>query len=53
MQADLTSANLTGAHMYGVSAWNVTLERTVQKELSITRTDEPRITVDDLQIGQS
>jgi pentapeptide repeat protein len=52
VQADLTSANLTGAHIYGVSAWNVTLDRTVQKELSITRTDEPRITVDDLEIGQ-
>ena len=52
VQANLTNADLTGAHVYGVAAWNVNLKDAVQRNLSITRTNEPSITVDDLQIAQ-
>jgi uncharacterized protein YjbI with pentapeptide repeats len=52
VQANLRRANLNGAHVYGISAWNVVLDGARQRSLSITRTNEPLITVDDLQVAQ-
>ena len=51
--ADLTDANLTGCHVYGVSAWGLKLsDETSQRNLSITKYDEPEITVDDIEVAQ-
>jgi uncharacterized protein YjbI with pentapeptide repeats len=49
---DLTNADLTGAHVYGISAWNIKLDGTVQRDLIITPDDEPEISVDNLEVAQ-
>jgi uncharacterized protein YjbI with pentapeptide repeats len=65
--ADLTGANLEGAtlvdtdlhgatlshcHVYGLAAWDVRLDGTVQKNLRITPPNHPEIWVDDLEVAQ-
>jgi uncharacterized protein YjbI with pentapeptide repeats len=55
VDADLTEADLENCSVYGVSAWNTTLDRAVQKNLLITdpsTTWEPPIWVDDLEVAQ-
>jgi uncharacterized protein YjbI with pentapeptide repeats len=66
-KADLTGANLRFARLvdtnledailancvvFGVSAWDLNLNRTYQRNLIITQPDEPAITVDDLEVAQ-
>jgi len=52
VETNLTNANLTGCRIYGVSAWNLTLEGAPQKDLIITHKNEPVITVDNLEVAQ-
>lgn len=52
VEADLTGANLTGCRVYGVSAWNVKLEESTQQSLTITPPNEPKITVDNIEVAQ-
>jgi uncharacterized protein YjbI with pentapeptide repeats len=53
LQTDFTDAVLTGCNVYGMSAWDVTLERAVQADLRITRRDDPTaISVDNLEVAQ-
>ena len=52
IRANLTEANLTSCSIYGISAWNVQLERAVQSGLIITPPNEPIITVDSLEVAQ-
>ena len=52
LETNLEHADLTGCRVYGISAWNVHLENTIQENLVITREDEPDITVDNLEIAQ-
>ncbi len=49
---NLTKANLTNCVIYGISAWDVQLEGTIQLNLVITPPDQPTITVDNLKIAQ-
>ena len=49
---NLTNANLTGCHIYGISAWNLKLEEAKQANLVITPPHEPVITVDNLEVAQ-
>ena len=51
MEADLPGADLTGCYIYGVSAWNLKLERTKQQNLVITH-GKPEITVDNIEVAQ-
>jgi uncharacterized protein YjbI with pentapeptide repeats len=48
----LANANLTGCRVYGMSAWDLSLEGATQKDLIITRWDQPQITVDNLEVAQ-
>lgn len=48
----LTNADLSGARVYGVSAWNTKLEGVIQRDLIITKDGEPEITVDNLEVAQ-
>ena len=52
VETNLTNAEISGCRIYGASAWNVTLENTSQKDMVISRKDEPVVTVDDLEVGQ-
>ena len=52
IETRLDKANLTGCVVYGLSAWDVQLEGTIQADLVITKQDTHAITVDDLQIAQ-
>jgi hypothetical protein len=49
---DLCGADLTGCRIYGISAWDLKLERAIQRDLMITRSDQPKITVDSIEVGQ-
>jgi uncharacterized protein YjbI with pentapeptide repeats len=49
---DFMGADLTGCRVYGVSAWNLKLERTKQQNLVITPENEPEITVDNVEVAQ-
>ena len=52
LHTDLTGADLTGCRIYGVSAWDIKLERTKQQSLVITTGNEPEITVDNIEVAQ-
>jgi uncharacterized protein YjbI with pentapeptide repeats len=52
IDSKLDGANLTGCRVYGVSAWNLSCEGTVESELIITPGDEMSITVDNLEVAQ-
>lgn len=52
VDVDLSGAAINECCVYGLSAWNLSLATTVQKNLIITPKDEPAIVVDDLEIAQ-
>jgi uncharacterized protein YjbI with pentapeptide repeats len=52
VNTDLTGADLTGCRIYGISAWALKLERAKQQNLVITHSDEPEITVDNIEVAQ-
>lgn len=52
VETDFTEANLKGCRIYGVSVWDVKLEKANQKNLVITSPQKPTITVDDLEVAQ-
>jgi len=52
VETNFSKAILTGCKVYGISAWNVILEGTIQNDLVISRDNEPAITVDDLAVAQ-
>jgi hypothetical protein len=52
VSTDLTGADLTGCRIYGVSAWGLKLQGATQRDLVITRGDEPEITVDNIEVAQ-
>jgi hypothetical protein len=50
---DITNANLTSCRIFGASVWGLKLsDQTRQRDLIITRRDEPEITVDDIEVAQ-
>lgn len=52
VETDLSNANISGAIVYGISAWNLKLKDTKQENLIITRPNEPEVTVDDISVAQ-
>jgi uncharacterized protein YjbI with pentapeptide repeats len=50
--ANFTDADLTGCRIWGVSAWNLELEGAKQQNLVITPRNEPKITVDKVEVAQ-
>jgi Pentapeptide repeats (8 copies) len=52
IDTDFSGADLTGCRIHGVSAWGLKLEGAEQQNLIITRTDEPAITVDNIEVAQ-
>ena len=49
---NLTGADLTGCRIYGVSAWGLKLDGAKQQNLIITPSNEPEITVDNIEVAQ-
>jgi Pentapeptide repeats (8 copies) len=50
---NLIGATLTDCRIYGVSVWNVKLNKdTKQQDLIITHLSEPEVTTDDLEVAQ-
>jgi len=47
-----TRADLTGCRIYGISAWDLTLDKAKQQNLVITRPGQPKITVDNIEVAQ-
>ena len=53
IRTDICHADLTGSRIYGISAWDVKLDtETKQRDLIITPSDQPVITVDNLKVAQ-
>jgi uncharacterized protein YjbI with pentapeptide repeats len=53
VNTDLTNAIISGSYIYGISTWDLTLsEETEQKSLIITPLNEPKITVDNIEVAQ-
>src|SRR5262249_7659436 len=52
VDTDLTGADLTGCRIYGISAWELKLAGAKQQNLVVTRSDEPEITVDNIEVAQ-
>jgi uncharacterized protein YjbI with pentapeptide repeats len=48
----ITKANLSGCSIFGISAWKLKTEDTIQSNLIISDKDEPTITVDSLEVAQ-
>ena len=52
IQTDLKGADVSGCWIYGLSVWGIDVTDAKQTELMITRENEPKITVDNLEIAQ-
>jgi hypothetical protein len=53
VETDFTGADLTGCHVYGISAWGLKLsEGTKQQNLVVTPSNESEITTDDIEVAQ-
>jgi len=51
-ETNLSKANIADCNVYGVFAWNVTLDEARQTDLIVTPRGEPLITVDNLGVAQ-
>ena len=51
-EVDLAGATIADCYVYGVSAWNLELDHTTQRNLVITDSLEGGITVDSLEVAQ-
>lgn len=52
IRTDFRKARLDGCRVFGLSAWDVDTRKADQTSLRITRTDQPTITVDNLEMAQ-
>jgi len=52
VEAELLRADISESVIYGISAWGLIVRDTNQTNLVITPANEPRITVDNLEVGQ-
>jgi hypothetical protein len=48
----LTGTTLTGCSIYGISAWSLKLEGTIQQDLNVSDLEEPAVMVDNLEVAQ-
>jgi hypothetical protein len=53
LETDFTGADLTGCLIYGASASDLKLDRTTtQLNLVVTRSNEPEVTADNIEVAQ-
>jgi hypothetical protein len=52
-ETNFAGANLSGCSVYAISAWNLKIDaKTKQSNLIVTKSDEPKVTVDSLEVAQ-
>jgi len=52
VETRIHKSNLKGCRIYGISAWGLKLDEVTQLDLIITPSNEPTITVDNLEVAQ-
>jgi hypothetical protein len=52
VKTNLTGTTLTGCRIYGISAWDLKLEGTIQQNLNVSDYREPAVMVDNLEVAQ-
>lgn len=52
VKANMENATISGCRIYGISAWDLNLNGSIQKDLIITSSTDPDITVDNLELAQ-
>jgi uncharacterized protein YjbI with pentapeptide repeats len=52
VKTNLTGTTLTGCSIYGISAWSLKLEGTIQQDLNVSDLEEPAVMVDNLEVAQ-
>ncbi|MBI3914809.1 MAG: pentapeptide repeat-containing protein [Chloroflexi bacterium] len=52
VETNLDNANLLNCRIFGASIWGVSLNGAIQQNLIITQSNEPAITVDNLEVAQ-
>jgi uncharacterized protein YjbI with pentapeptide repeats len=52
MRTSLVNTDFTGSYVYGISAWNLDLSKTIQNNMVISNPNDPEITVDNLEVAQ-
>jgi hypothetical protein len=52
IMTNFENANLESCDVYGISAWDLSLGGSNQRNLRITRWDEPLVTVDNIEVAQ-
>jgi hypothetical protein len=52
VRTNFSNANLDGCEVFGISAWALILDGASQSNLRITPSNEPSVTVDDLEVAQ-
>ncbi|PPK81204.1 uncharacterized protein YjbI with pentapeptide repeats [Lacrimispora xylanisolvens] len=49
---NFSDTELIGCSVYGISSWDLNLDNSTQKNLIITKDDQPTITVDNIELAQ-
>lgn len=52
VKSDFSNTVLDGCRVYGISSWNFNLDNSEQRNLVITKKNEPEITVDNIELAQ-
>lgn len=52
VKTKLVRTNLARCSVFGIAAWQLTFDHTIQSDLIITEADEPVVTVDNLEVAQ-
>lgn len=52
IETNFEGANLSGSTVYGASSWNLKLEGAIQSGIRITRSDEPPVSADNIEVAQ-
>jgi len=52
VDSDFSGTELIGCRVYGISSWDLNLTNSSQKNLVITRDEQPEITVDNIELAQ-
>ena len=52
VETDLRRIDISGSKVYGIAAWSLKLDRTIQRDLIVTPDAEPRLVVDNIELAQ-